>query len=134
MNTFDKESVQFVQKQFKDLWNLDLKITSNEFSQEDLVFTHNNKNYSLEVKRRRFKSSKYTTTIIEKLKYDYLLSNNGILVIIFDDCWIIIKDLKKAFVKESQKLARKTTDFSKQNWVMKDFIELKFDQLTRYSK
>ena len=50
----------------------------------------------------------------------------------FDDCWIIIKNLKKAFVRETQKYARKTTDFKNQNWVMKDFIELKFDNLIKY--
>ena len=132
MNSFDKDSVQYVKKQFKDNWNLDLKITSNEFSQEDLVFTHNNKNHSVEVKRRRFNSNKYPTTIIEKSKYEYLLSHNGILVVVFDDCWIIIKNLKKAFVREAQKYARKTTAFKNQNWVMKDFIELKFDNLVKY--
>ena len=29
MNSSDKDSIQFVQNQFKDNWNLDLKITSN---------------------------------------------------------------------------------------------------------
>ena len=133
MNSSDKDSIQFIQKQFKDNWNLDLKITSNEFSQEDLVFTHNNKNHSVEVKRRRFNSNKYPTTIIEKSKYEYLLSHNGILVVVFDDCWIIIKNLKNAFVRETQKYARKTTDFKNQNYVLKTFIELKFDNLKTYA-
>lgn len=133
MNSSDKDSIQFIQKQFKDNWNLDLKITSNEFSQEDLVFTHNNKNHSVEVKRRRFNSNKYPTTIIERSKYEYLLSHNGILVVVFEDCWIIIKNLKKAFVRETQKYARKTTDFKNQNWVLKTFIELKFDNLKTYA-
>lgn len=133
MNSSDKDSIQFIQKQFKNNWNLDLKITSNEFSQEDLVFTHNNKNHSVEVKRRRFNSNKYPTTIIEKSKYEYLLSHNGILVVVFDDCWIIIKNLKNAFVRETQKYARKTTDFKNQNWVLKTFVELKFDNLKTYA-
>ena len=133
MNSSDKDSIQFIQKQFKDNWNLDLKITSNEFSQEDLVFTHNNKNHSVEVKRRRFNSNKYPTTIIEKSKYEYLLSHNGILVVMFDDCWIIIKNLKNAFVRETQKYARKTTDFKNQNYVLKTFVELKFDNLKTYA-
>ena len=133
MNSSDKDSIHFIQKQFKDNWNLDLKITSNEFSQEDLVFTHNNKNHSVEVKRRRFNSNKYPTTIIEKSKYEYLLSHNGILVVVFDDCWIIIKNLKNAFVRETQKYARKTTDFKNQNYVLKTFVELKFDNLKTYA-
>lgn len=133
MNSSDKDSIQFIQKQFKNNWNLDLKITSNEFSQEDLVFTHNNKNHSVEVKKRRFNSNKYPTTIIEKSKYEYLLSHNGILVVVFEDCWIIIKNLKNAFVRETQKYARKTTDFKNQNWVLKTFVELKFDNLKTYA-
>ena len=132
MNSSDKDSIQFIQKQFKNIWNLDLKITSNEFSQEDLVFTHNNKNHSVEVKRRRFNSNKYPTTIIEKSKYEYLLSHNGILVVVFDDCWIIIKNLKNAFVAETKKYARKTTDFKNQDYVLKTFVELKFDNLVKY--
>lgn len=133
MNSSDKESVQYVKKQFKDIWNLDLKITSNKFSQEDLWFYYNDKKHSVEVKRRRFNSNQYPTTIIEKSKYEYLLKNNGILVVVFNDCWIVIKDLRKAFVRESQKLARKTTDFNNQNWVIKDFIELNFNDLIKYA-
>lgn len=133
MNSSDKESVQYVKKQFKEIWNLDLKITSNEFSQEDLWFYHNDKKHSVEVKRRRFNSNQYPTTIIEKSKYEYLLQNNGILVVVFNDCWIIIKNLKKAFVGESKKYARKTTDFKNQDCVLKTFIELNFNNLMKYA-
>ena len=50
----------------------------------------------------------------------------------FEDCWIIIKNLKKAFVAETQKYARKTTDFKNQDYVLKTFVELKFDNLVKY--
>ena len=51
----------------------------------------------------------------------------------FTNCWIIIKNLKNAFVAETQKYARKTTDFKNQNYVLKTFVELKFDNLKTYA-
>lgn len=131
MNSSDKESVQFVQKAFKK-WNLDLEITPNQYSQEDLTFKWKNNQYSVEVKKRRFKKDKYPTTIIEKSKWDYLLSHNGILVVLFDDCWVVFKKLKAAFKGISVKPARKTTDFKNQVWVNKEFVELDLKKCLEY--
>lgn len=131
MNNSDKESVQFVQKAFKK-WNLELEITSNQYSQEDLTFKWNNNQYSVEVKKRRFKKDTYPTTIIEKSKWDYLLSHNGILVVLFDDCWVIFKNLKSAYKGISIKPARQTTDFKNQKWVNKEFVELDLKKCLEY--
>lgn len=131
MNSYDKDSVEFVQKAFKK-WDLDLEITSNQYSREDLTFKWNNNQYSVEVKKRRFKKDKYPTTIIEKAKWDYLISHNGILVVLFDDCWVVFKNIKKAFVKETIKWASKTTDFKDKRLVEHRYIELDLKKCLEY--
>ena len=107
----DIRSLVFVKSLFRDKYNLNITWCKDEFSRYDGVVDINGEHYIVEVKRRRFKSDKYPTTIINREKYDILSSCNSILVVIFDDCVYIFKDVKKAYIKDSMKYGRSTTDF-----------------------
>lgn len=107
----DIRSLVFVKDVFKTKYNLNINWSKDDYSRYDGSFEYNGNTYLVEVKRRRFNSSKYKTTIINREKYDFLSRNNSILVIIFDDCLYIFKDVKKAFVRDSMKYGRITTDF-----------------------
>lgn len=107
----DIRSLVFTKSLFKDLYGIDIEWSKNDYSRYDGTFKWNNIDYIIEVKRRRFKSDKYDTTLINREKFDLLARNNSVLVIIFDDGVYIFKDVKKAFVRDSYKYGRSTTDF-----------------------
>ena len=85
----------------------------------------------MEVKRRRFKKDTYPTTIINLSKYNTLVKGNDILVIMFDDCWGICKDVKSAYLKTSPFYARSTTDFGG-DYKWSDKVELDLDKFQWY--
>lgn len=107
----DVRSLVFVRQLFKDKYGIDIKWCKDQYSQYDGTFKYNHKDYVIEVKRRRFHSSKYKTTIINRSKFEMLCNTNSVLVIIFDDCVCIYKDVKSAYVKDSMKYGCQTTDF-----------------------
>lgn len=107
----DIRSLVFIKNLFKDKYNIEIEWCKDDYSRYDGTFTWNNIAYIIEVKRRRFKSDKYPTTIINRDKFDILSKCNSILVIIFDDGVYIYKDVKRAFIKDSMKYGRSTTDF-----------------------
>lgn len=107
----DIRSLVFTKSLFKDLYGIDIEWSKDDYSRYDGTFKWNNIDYIIEVKRRRFKSDKYDTTLINREKFDLLARNNSVLVIIFDDGVYIFKDVKKAFVRDSYKYGRSTTDF-----------------------
>lgn len=107
----DIRSLVFTKRLFKELYNIDITWNIDEFSKADGYFTFNRKEYLIECKARRFPSSKYKTTIINRDKFEYLSRNNSILVIIFQDGMYIFKDIKNAVVRDSLKYGRTTTDF-----------------------
>lgn len=107
----DIRSLVFTKSLFKDLYGIDIEWSKNDYSRYDGTFKWNNVDYIVEVKRRRFKSDKYDTTLINRDKFDLLARNNSVLVIIFDDGVYIFKDVKKAFVRDSYKYGRSATDF-----------------------
>ena len=107
----DIRSLVFTKRLFKELYNIDVTWNIDKFSKADGYFTFNGKEYLIECKARRFPSSKYKTTIINRDKFEYLSRNNSILVIIFQDGMYIFKDIKKAVVRDSLKYGRTTTDF-----------------------
>lgn len=107
----DIRSLVFTKSLFKDLYGIDIEWSKNDYSRYDGTFKWNDVDYIVEVKRRRFKSDKYDTTLINRDKFDLLARNNSVLVIIFDDGVYIYKDVKRAFIKDSMKYGRSTTDF-----------------------
>lgn len=107
----DIRSLVFTKSLFKDLYGIDIEWSKNDYSRYDGTFKWNNVDYIVEVKRRRFKSDKYNTTLINRDKFDLLARNNSVLVIIFDDGVYIFKNVKKAFVRDSYKYGRSATDF-----------------------
>ena len=107
----DIRSLVFTKRLFKELYNIDITWNIDEFSRADGYFTFNGKEYIIECKARRFPSSKYKTTIVNRDKFEYLSRNNSILVIIFQDGMYIFKDIKNAVVRDSLKYGRTTTDF-----------------------
>lgn len=107
----DIRSLVFTKNLFKEKFNIDIEWCKDDYSRYDGTFNWKGIDYILELKRRRFKSDKYPTTIINRDKFDLLARNNSVLVIIFDDGVYIFKDVKKAFVRDSYKYGRSATDF-----------------------
>lgn len=107
----DIRSLVFTKNLFKEKFNIDIEWCKDDYSRYDGTFNWNGIDYIIEVKRRRFNSNKYPTTIINRDKFDMLSRNNSILVIIFDDGVYIFKDIKQAFIKDSMKYGCSTTDF-----------------------
>lgn len=107
----DLNSLHFLQKEFYRRWNIQLNIYEDEFHRTDCWFKWKGQKYDVEVKKRRFDSSKYPTAIINLSKYKYLIRKNAILVYCYDDKWGICKNLGSAFVQISQMYAPTTTDW-----------------------
>lgn len=107
----DIRSLVFIANLFRNKFGIDINWCKNQFSRWDGTFKYKNKDFICEVKRRRFNSDKYPTTIINRDKFEVLSRNNSLLIIIFDDGVYVFKDVKKAFIKDSMKYGRSTTDF-----------------------
>lgn len=130
----DDQNKNFIKQQFKNRFKINLNYYEDQYSQADGWFSWNGVKYNVELKERRFISTKYKTTIINKEKYNYLLANNGILVITFDDCFYIFKNLKQAFVKDTQIYCRTTTDFSRGSYKWSTKTELDLSKGLKYDK
>lgn len=127
----DKESLEKLKSIFKERWDIDLHIYEDQFHKTDMYFEWNGRLRDIEVKKRRFNSDKYPTTIINLQKYNELVFRDAILVVMFDDCWYLCKDVRSAYVKCTEMYARWTTDFGGDYcWSAK--VELDLNKFTRY--
>lgn len=131
MKKTDTASLMKLKNIMKVRWQIDLEIYEDIFSRTDAHFMWNNRDIEVEVKCRRFSSDKYPTTIINSDKYDELLQRNAILVVMFDDCWYLFKNVKEAFCCQSMKYCRSTTDFGGR-WAMSPKVELSLSKGIRY--
>lgn len=127
----DLKSLEQLQQIFKDRWGITLNIYKNQYSRVDCWFEFNDKKYDVEVKKRRFNSNQYPTTIINEDKFIELCKKNACLVVMFDDCWFVCKNIKSAYIKTTSMYARHTTDFGG-NYEWTNKVELNLNKFTRY--
>lgn len=123
MNTIDSSSIRFVKEQFNKRWHLNLQITKDQYDWKDLILTYKGKQIPIEVKQRTCKSDSYKTTIINKEKFDQLSSLDGILVVLFTDCWAILK-VNKCFIQYKDFYTSATTSFANQSKAYRTKAEL----------
>lgn len=116
---------------FSNRWGIKLHIFDDIFNRTDCWFDWKDKTYEVEVKRRRFNSNKYPTTIINLDKYKELARRKALLVIMFDDCWYVCKDVRTAYINKTCIYARRTTDWDgAYEWSYK--VELDLNKFTKY--
>lgn len=89
MNTYDKHSIEFLQKEFKNRWSIDLIATDDEFDAVDVYYHHDDSTHYAEVKSRNCKKAAYADTFIELDKFKALRDCKGGLIILFTDCWVV---------------------------------------------
>lgn len=130
-NKTDNESLALLARMFKAKWGITLNTYEDLYSRTDCWFEWDTKSYDVEVKRRRFNSDKYPTTIINYDKYKELVKKGAILVVMFDDKWGILKNVRKAFVRETKIYCNHCTDFpSYPEWGSK--VELNLNSFKWY--
>lgn len=127
----DSQSLNQLTDIFLQRWGIKLNTYKDEFHRTDMWFEWNGTTKDVEVKRRRFNSSKYPTTIVNEDKFKELLKNKACLVVMFDDCWFVCKNVAKAYLKTTPMYARHTTDFGG-NWEWANKVELDLTKFTRY--
>lgn len=125
-NKTDSASLSLLADMFMKRWGIKLNTYDFIYNRTDCWFDWNDKTYEVEVKRRRFNSDKYPTTIINLDKYVELCKRNAILICMYNDCWGICKNVRKAFVRETKIYCNHCTDFpSNPEWGSK--VELSLD-------
>lgn len=130
-NKTDSASLSLLADMFMKRWGIKLNTYDFIFNRTDCWFDWNDKTYEVEVKRRRFNSDKYPTTIINLDKYKELVNRKAILVVLFNDCWYICKDVASAYIKTTSMYARHTTDWAGEyEWSYK--VELNLNKFTKY--
>jgi len=127
----DSESLKQLTDIFQSRWGIDLNTYEDIYHRTDMWFEWNGSKRDVEVKRRRFQSNKYPTTIINEDKFVELCKKNACLVIMFDDCWFVCKNVRSAYIKTTSMYARHTTDFGG-NYEWANKIELDLNKFTRY--
>ena len=127
----DLKSLEQLQQIFNDRWGITLNIYKNQYSRVDCWFEFNDKKYEVEIKKRRFNSNQYPTTIINEDKFIELCKKNACLVVMFDDCWFVCKNIKSAYIKTTSMYARHTTDFGG-NYEWANKVELDLNKFTKY--
>lgn len=127
----DNESLQQLHNIFLQRWGIELNTYKDQFHRTDMWFEWNGTTKDVEVKRRRFQSNKYPTTIINEDKFVELCKKNACLVIMFDDCWFVCKNVRSAYIKTTSMYARHTTDFGG-NYEWSNKIELDLNKFTKY--
>lgn len=127
----DNESLALLARMFKAKWGIDLHTYEDIYNRTDCWFDWNDKSYDVEVKRRRFNSDKYPTTIINYEKYKELVKRGAMLVVMFDNKWGILKNVRSGYLKVTPMYARHTTDWDGQyEWSFK--VELDLNAFTWY--
>lgn len=130
-NKTDSASLSLLADMFMKRWGIKLNTYDFIYNRTDCWFDWNDKTYEVEVKRRRFNSDKYPTTIINLDKYKELVSRKAILVVMFNDCWYVCKDVASAYIKTTSMYARHTTDWEGEyEWSYK--VELNLNKFTKY--
>lgn len=127
----DSESLKQLTDIFQSRWGIDLNTYEDIYHRTDMWFEWNGNKRDVEVKRRRFNSNQYPTTIINKDKFIELCKKNACLVVMFDDCWFVCKNIKSAYIKTTSMYARHTTDFGG-NYEWANKVELDLNKFTRY--
>ena len=127
----DLNSLQQLTEIFKDRWGIQLNVYKDTFHRTDLWFEWKGQIKDIEVKRRRFNSNTYPTTIINEDKFLELLKKKACLVVMFDDCWFVCKNVRNAYLKTTPMYARHTTDFGG-NWEWANKVELDLTKFTKY--
>lgn len=127
----DLESLKQLTEIFNDRWGIQLNVYNDTFHRTDLWFEWNGRKRDIEVKRRRFSSNTYPTTIINEDKFIELLKKGAFLVVMFDDCWYVCKNVRNAYLKTTPMYARHTTDFGG-NWEWANKVELDLTKFTKY--
>lgn len=127
----DSESLKQLTDIFQSRWGIDLNTYEDIYHRTDMWFEWNGSKRDIEVKRRRFQSNQYHTTIINEDKFKELVSTKSILVIMFDNCWYVCKDVASAYIKTTSMYARHTTDFGG-NYEWANKVELDLNKFTRY--
>lgn len=134
MNTYDKQSIEFLQKEFKERWNIELHPTVDDFDTKDVYYQVGDEKHFAEVKARRVRKTAYPDTVIELSKWNALKECKGGLIILFTDCWVVYSwnDLRKSVLYADQRYARHTTDFDDQRWILKTFVHIDLNGGTTY--
>ena len=131
MEKTDSQSLNTLATLFKDKWNITLHTYDDIFNRTDCWFHWKDKSFEVEVKRRRFDSHKYPTTIINYEKYKELVKRKAILVVMFDDKWGILKNVRSGYLRTTPMYAKSTTDWDGEyRWSNK--VELNLDSFTWY--
>lgn len=121
----DSQSLNQLTDIFLQRWGIQLNTYKDEFHRTDCYFTYNEKDWEVEVKKRRFNKNTYPTAIINTDKFIELCKRNAILVCMYNDCWGICKDVRKAFIKETKIFCNHCTDFpSNPEWGSKVELDL----------
>lgn len=125
-NKTDSASLSLLADMFMKRWGIKLNTYDFIYNRTDCWFDWNDKTYEVEVKRRRFNKNTYPTAIINTDKYVELCKRNAILICMYNDCWGICKNVRKAFVRETKIYCNHCTDFpSNPEWGSK--VELSLD-------
>lgn len=110
-NKTDSASLSLLADMFMKRWGIKLNTYDFIYNRTDCWFDWNDKTYEVEVKRRRFNKNTYPTAIINTDKYVELCKRNAILICMYNDCWGICKNVRKAFVRETKIYCNHCTDF-----------------------
>lgn len=128
----DKESIDKIIDIFQKKWHLNLSKFEYKYSRTDLYLTKDDGTIrEIEVKRRRFNSNRYPTTIIDLSKYNELIKRNACLIVMFDDRWAILTDVESAYLKTTDMYCKSTTYFGG-NWRMDPKVELDLSKFKWY--
>lgn len=119
----DTISKQQIEQIFLDKWGIQLYWYEDQYSRMDGWFIWKDKRYEIELKRRRFDSNQYPTTIVNLDKFKELISNKGILIILFNDRWCVTTNPASTYLKVTSMYARQTTDFGGE-WQWSEKVEL----------
>lgn len=95
------------------------------FAQHDGEFVDKKgQTVKFETKVRNVPSDRYSTTIIEESKYEYLMAEElpTYLFVFFTDCKVFVQNVKKAEVSKKKKKAPKTTAGDNKK-IEKTFVE-----------
>lgn len=131
MEKTDSQSLNTLATLFKDKWNITLHTYDDIFNRTDCWFDWKEQSFDVEVKRRRFDSRKYPTTIINYDKYKELVKRKAILVVMFDDKWGILKNVRSGYLRTTPMYAKSTTDWDGEYaWSYK--VELNLNAFTWY--
>lgn len=123
----ESESIIYFTNWLKSRGFININSTQSEdkFCYYDIEAVKGEKKYRFELKVRNMLSNKYNDAICEEYKYNKFMVHKdeydyGILVSLFTDCFTLSSI--KNWVRTEKKYANKTTDFSNNEMVLKNFM------------